>query len=187
MRPAAQRSRVARRPLSSPTVSLALALGSLAAGCGAPTIDEAAARYVPDTAGVVVENHLSSLPFTFALSDGRTIAIDNGVEFIDRNTPGVGDLLLVGSQPLPWAASVRPAGSGGDWPPGCFNQGGDAFDRGDWVEITITVDSDRAYLRVPKADTWSGTGEQPGDWISSLWVCLNAQGRAFAGVGPGRY
>jgi len=177
----AQRARGVSRATSWLTVGLALAVGTSASGCLGPTIDENATRYVPETAGVVMESQVTSTPFEFQLSDGRTIPIGQEVEFIDRATPLVGDLLLTGSKPSPWVASVPPVGAG------CFKKGGVAFDRGDWVEIEISVQTERAYLRVPKAGTWSGGGEAPGEEITGGGVCLDAQGRAFAAQGHGRY
>lgn len=134
-------------------------------------------------AGIVTDRDVIAIPPTYTLENGQTLAIDQQERpFIDKNGPAIGDLLLLGSDPSPWAASFPPK-RGRDWPEGCFSSDRPSFNAGAWIEIEITVGFDKAYIRVPKAESWRSKGGAVGEAVAASGVCLDAQGRAFASYG----
>ena len=169
------------RPILALVVWLRVALSVLlvvavVTGCGLSRLT--ATRYAPTVAGVVTTRDLSSRPYRFRLDDGTTVEIDRERPMIDHVTPEVGDLLILGETPRPWAASAQGPGAGQGQPAGCFRLSGPAYDEGEFLDIELQVDLATAYIRVPKAPSWAGAWSQ-GESIPAARVCLDDMGRAF--------
>jgi len=147
---------------------IALALVTFAAGCklGDPSLPV----YAPETAGIVV----SASPtggdglVAFTLENGETANVD-AHSWISGFSGTAGDLLLVGSSPQRWAYAVvnTQAGSAS-----CFHIAAPTRDRGQSVDIQVSVETHDIYLRVPKASAFAGP--------MPFGVCLDGAGLAHS-------
>jgi len=153
---------ISHRPL--PAV-VALIVAALSVGCdlGDPSLSV----YAPQTAGIVA----SATPaddglLAYTLANGKTVNVDVH-SWISGFGASAGDLLLAGSSPQTWAYAVanQPGGS-----TDCFHIAGPTRDRGQSVDIQVTVESHDIYLRFPKASTFS-----PNEFLG---VCLDGAGLA---------
>ena len=160
---------------------LLLLAGLLVAGC------DNGVRYIPEVAGVVVALGPSGHDYAYTLENGQTVTLQ-GDAFLDDRMADVGQLLLTGSSPKPWAyriigGSTKSPLAPSSFPPVCYGLTVGPGRVGDtWVETELNLHTDPpAVLRVPKAPTFtadqSGLGDDgqmtPGDVL-----CLDATGRA---------
>jgi hypothetical protein len=161
---------------------LLLLASLLVAGCANSA--DTGVRYVPEVAGVVVARTPTGPDWSYTLENGQTVTVPNR-EFIDGLQVDVGQLLLTGSSPKPWAYRVLLANHSppdSRWPPVCYQLIVGPGRVGDtWVETELNLHTDPpAVLRVPKAPTFTAERElndgrlQPGDGL-----CLDASGQAI--------
>ena len=150
-----------------------VAVGLIFAACVAPAVQP----FVPSEAGVIASRHSTPTDTTFVLEGGQQLTFGKGVRWLNGMLDE-GDLLLAGTAPTRWAATLP----GGTWTPGgrtpCYLLSGPAWDRGDHLEIEFGTRDGSVTLTVAKAPTWSSSaipdlGQQMG-----TYTCLDAEARA---------
>jgi len=162
---------------------LIIAVLVVAASCGGQ--DTATLpQYVPDMAGVVTARDATGSSWTLTLAHGGR-AVVPGEGFMN-GTASVGDLLLVGSTPHPWARTVTHAPSGSGWPSDCFPEGSPAWVRGTTVQVQINAeDGHPGILVVPKAQSFDGHPFDDGSLPGPGHVCLDDSGKAISYLSAG--
>ena len=102
---------------------------------------------------------------------GRTLGVQ----------PDAGTLLLSGTQPEPWLASIplRRFTQGDPIPADCFRVEGDAWANATTVFLHIEDARGDVELAVPKAPTWVDPKFRQGsDQLVGTATCVNALGQA---------
>ena len=134
---------------------------------------------MPSEAGVSLSRTSTPTDTTFTLADGQQLTFGKGVRWLN-GMPGEGDLLLTGTSPVRWAATLggNIEGPGGLRP--CYEIVGPAWDRGDHLEIAFATGDGPVTLTVPKAPTWTSLGTEDSGQLIGVSTCLDANGRAVA-------
>jgi hypothetical protein len=133
--------------------------------------------FVPSEAGVISSRTSTPTDTTFVLVGGQQLTFGAGVRWLNGML-GEGDLLLAGTSPTRWAATVSGniEGPGGLTP--CYHVNGAAWDRGDHLDIDFATRDGPVTLRVPVAPTWTSPGTIDSGQLLGTFTCLDANGRA---------
>ena len=155
--------------------SALVAVGLILAACTPPSAEP----FVPSEAGVISSRTSTPTDTTFVLAGGRQLTFGEGVRWLNGML-GEGDLLLAGTSPTRWAATLSGniEGPGGLRP--CYRIVGPAWDRGDHLEIAYATGDGPVTLAVAKAPTWTSLGTQDSGQLIGTYTCLDASGRAVA-------
>jgi hypothetical protein len=147
-------------------------VGLIFAACRAPT-----EPFVPSEAGVIQSRHSTPTDTTVVLAGGQQLTFGAGVRWLN-GLGSEGELLLAGTSPTRWAATLSGniEGPGGLRP--CYHVSGAAWDRGDHVEIDYGTGDGPVTLRVAKAPTWTASGFPDSGQQMGTFTCLDANGRA---------
>jgi hypothetical protein len=137
--------------------------------------------YHPDTAGIVAGHDTDGPGSRYELTDGRAITIPEGVRIVSSSDPDVGDLLLSGTQPVPWLTGARaldpkPVPEPAD----CYPFIGDTRADGTHVYKTVTDPAEEELVIVfRKAAGWQDLGYFPdSDVLFGVFTCVNHRGEA---------
>jgi hypothetical protein len=162
----------ARTPLAR--AAAVAGVGLMFAGCIAPS-----EAFVPSDAGVIRSRTSTPTDTTFVLAGGQRLTFGVGAVRWLNGMLGEGDLLLAGTTPTPWAATL-PNGEGPAGLKPCFSIPGMAWDRGDHIEINYGTSDGPVTLSVPKAPNWTSPGTIDSGQLIGTTTCLDANGRAVA-------
>jgi hypothetical protein len=126
-----------------------------------------------------VVTRTSPLVWPLALAGGQQLTFGAGVRWLN-GMGGEGDLLLAGTTPTRWAATLggNIEGPGGLRP--CYLLSGRAWDRGDHLEIAFETRDGPVTLTLAKGPTWTSPGTVDSGQLIGTFTCLDANGRAVA-------
>ena len=149
---------------------MSLLLAILVVGCGRT-------YYTPEIAGVVVATGVQvDGGGGVRLADGTEVPLGGGLRQVyPGGSPQVGDLLLTGSTPEPWFASIGPR-SGAN--AGCFQISGAGEEEFNGVGHTSYVLTD-VGLRVPEAPNIDAGNWPLGERWETAGFCLNERGEVY--------
>jgi hypothetical protein len=150
-------------------------VGLIFAACAPPSAEP----FVPSEGGVIASRMSTPTDTTVVLVGGQQLTFGEGVRWLN-GLGGEGDLLLAGTSPTRWAATVvgNIEGPGGLRP--CYRIVGPAWDRGDHLEIAYATGDGPVTLAVAKAPTWTSLGTEDSGQLIGASTCLDAKGRAVA-------
>jgi hypothetical protein len=135
--------------------------------------------FVPSEAGVISSRTSTPTDTTVVFVGGQRLTFGEGVRWLN-GLGGAGDLLLAGTTPTRWAATLggNIEGPGGLRP--CYLVSGRAWDRGDHLEIAFETRDGPVTLTLAKGPTWTSSGTVDSGQLIGTVTCLDANGRAVA-------
>lgn len=137
--------------------------------------------FFPDTAGIVASYDTAGPGGRYELTDGRTIRIPEGVRIVRSSDPEVGDLLLSGTQPVPWLTGARALDPKPiPEPADCYSFVGETRANATHVFKTVSDTAPEEVVIVfRKAPGWSDRGYFPdSDLLLGVYTCVNHNGEA---------
>lgn len=139
--------------------------------------------YVLGTAGIVAVADTDGPTQNYTLIDGRTIVIPDTVRLPGASDPEVGDLLLSGTQPVPWLHGLR-AGVPQPLPEpaDCYAIIGDTWTTPTHVLVSVNSAAlGDGVIAFPKAAAWADVDYMQvvgTDQLIGVFNCINEHGEA---------
>jgi hypothetical protein len=156
-------------------------VGILVVACTPPSALPSGQAFVPSEGGIIRSTESTPTDTTVVLENGQRLTFGNGIRWLN-GLGGNGDLLLAGTLPTRWAATLV---EGAPELQPCYEVPGVAWDRGDRLEIALATGDGVVTMRVAKAPGWTSLGTEASGQLTGALTCLDASGRAVSRVRGG--